>query len=43
MKVERAADIERMLAEIHDEVHYTRDYIKLASFSPLPRLISVTP
>jgi protein-L-isoaspartate(D-aspartate) O-methyltransferase len=31
--VERAADIERMLADIRHEVHYTQDYIQLTSFS----------
>lgn len=34
MKNERAADIERMLADIRREAAYTSDYIKLAAFSP---------
>jgi protein-L-isoaspartate(D-aspartate) O-methyltransferase len=34
MKIERAADIERMLADIRREVRYTRDYIQRDEFSP---------
>jgi protein-L-isoaspartate(D-aspartate) O-methyltransferase len=33
MKGDRAADVERMLADIRHEAHYTQDYIQLASFS----------
>jgi protein-L-isoaspartate(D-aspartate) O-methyltransferase len=34
MKMNRADDIERMLADIRSEVHLTRDYIKCEAFSP---------